>query len=232
LGTLTPRDGIDRMNDNATAMAGSVRAVLSGLPQRLVLDGLIDEAAMLDAMASARERKTHLVSWLVSHDLAAARDIAIAASQEFGVPLLDLDAVAYDLDTVRLVSDKLLAKHRILPLIKRGKRLHVAVSDPTNLHAVDEIKFQTGLAIEAVVVEDDKLQQPPYTILECQEQGLTYSVPVKVKLRLSTKPNAAAKEYNYVLEQDGYLGNLPCMTTRGSFIINGAERVIVSQLHR
>jgi type IV pilus assembly protein PilB len=160
------RDGIDRMNDNATAMAGSVRAVLSGLPQRLVLDGLIDEAAMLDAIASSRERKTHLVSWLVSHDLAAARDIAIAASQEFGVPLLDLDAVAYDLDTVRLVSDKLLAKHRVLPLIKRGKRLHVAVSDPTNLHAVDEIKFQTGLAIEAVVVEDDKLQRAVQKAIE------------------------------------------------------------------
>ena len=83
---------------------------------------------MLDAIASARERKTHLVSWLVSHDMAAARDIAIAAAQEFGMPLLDLDAVSLDLDIVRLVSDKLLAKHRILPLVKRGKRLHVAVS--------------------------------------------------------------------------------------------------------
>ncbi|HRE39719.1 MAG TPA: DNA-directed RNA polymerase subunit beta [Ignavibacteria bacterium] len=76
------------------------------------------------------------------------------------------------------------------------------------------------------------IEKPPYTIIECQEQGLTYSVPVKVKLRLSTKPNAAAKDYNYTFEQDVYLGNLPYMTTRGSFIINGAERVIVSQLHR
>ena len=154
------------MNDNATAMAGSVRAVLSGLPQRLVLDGLIDEAAMLDAIASARERKTHLVSWLVSHELAAARDIAIAAAQEFGVPLLDLDAINIDLDTVRLVNDKLMARHRILPLVKRGKRLHVAVSDPTNLHAVDEIKFQTGLSIEAVIVEDDKLQRAVQKAIE------------------------------------------------------------------
>jgi type IV pilus assembly protein PilB len=154
------------MNDNATAMAGSVRAVLSGLPQRLVLDGLIDEAAMLDAIASARERKTHLVSWLVSHDLAVARDIAIAAAQEFGVPLLDLDAVNIDLDAIRLINDKLLAKHRVLPLVKRGKRLHVAVSDPTNLHAVDEIKFQTGLSIEAVVVEDDKLQRAVQRAIE------------------------------------------------------------------
>jgi len=154
------------VNDNAGAAAGSVRAVLSGLPQRLVQDGLVDEAAMLDALASARERKTHLVSWLVSHDLAPAREIAIAASQEYGVPLLDLDAVAIDIDTVKLVSDKLLTKHRVLPIVKRGKRLHVAVSDPTNLHAVDEIKFQTGLAIEAVVVEDDKLQRAVQKAIE------------------------------------------------------------------
>ena len=64
-----------------------------------------------------------------------------------------------DLDTVKLVQDKLLQKHRCLPLFRRGKRLFLAVADPTNLHAIDEIKFQTGLGIEAVVVEDDKLQK-------------------------------------------------------------------------
>ncbi len=153
------------MNDSAAA-AGSVRAVLTGLPQRLVLDGLVGESAMLDSIASSRERKTHLVSWLVSHDMASARDIAIAAAQEFGMPLLDLDAVAIDIDTVRLVNEKLLAKHRVLPLVKRGKRLHVGVSDPTILHAVDEIKFQTGLSIEAVVVEDDKLQRAVQKAIE------------------------------------------------------------------
>jgi len=121
---------------------------------------------MLDAIAGARERKTHLVSWLVSRDMASARDIAIAAAQEFGMPLLDLDAVAVDVDIVKLISDKLLAKHRVLPLVKRGKRLHVAVSDPTILHAVDEIKFQTGLSIEAVVVEDDKLQRAVQKAIE------------------------------------------------------------------
>jgi type IV pilus assembly protein PilB len=64
-----------------------------------------------------------------------------------------------DLDAVKLVSDKLLQKHRVMPLVRRGKRLFVAVSDPTNMHALDEIKFQTGLSIEAVVVEEDKLQR-------------------------------------------------------------------------
>jgi len=153
------------LNDSAAA-TGTFRAVLTGLPQRLVLDGLVGESAMLDAIASARERKTHLVSWLVSHDMASARDIAIAAAQEFGMPLLDLDSVGIDVDIVKLVSDKLMAKHRVLPLVKRGKRLHVAVSDPTILHAVDEIKFQTGLSIEAVVVEDDKLQRAVQRAIE------------------------------------------------------------------
>jgi len=114
---------------------------------------------MLEALNAARERKTSVVTQLVSSGAANARDIAIAASTEFGVPLFDLESVNADVDTVRLVSDKLLAKHRVLPIFRRGKRLFLAVADPTNLHAIDEIKFQTGLGVEAVVVEDDKLQK-------------------------------------------------------------------------
>ena len=132
---------------------------LTGLPRRLVQDGVVSEAdlmAALDAPSTARAR--NLVPHLVANRHRDPRH-RHRRGHEFGVPLLDLDAVAIDIDTVRLVSDKLLAKHRILPLVKRGKRLFVGVSDPTNLHAVDEIKFQTGLAIEAVVVEDDKLQR-------------------------------------------------------------------------
>ena len=76
------------------------------------------------------------------------------------------------------------------------------------------------------------LEKPQYSIRECQEQGLTYCVSLKTKLRLSTKPNKEAKEYSNAVEQDVYMGNIPYMTPYGSFIINGAERVIVSQLHR
>ena len=147
------------MADNVIPAVNAQRLALQGLPLRLIQDGLLDEKTMLQAMAAAKEANTNLVSHLVANNLANAREIAIAASQEFGVPLLDLDAIQPDLETVKLVSDKLLAKHRVLPLVKRGKRLFVAVSDPTNLHALDEIKFQTGLSIEAVVVEEDKLQQ-------------------------------------------------------------------------
>ncbi len=143
----------------ASSSLNPQRMSLQGLPLRLIQDGLVEERAMVDAVNAAKEANTNLVSHLVAQGLAEAREIAIAASQEFGVPLLDLESIQPDLDTVKLVSDKLLAKHRVLPLIKRGKRLFVAVSDPTNLHALDEIKFQTGLSVEAVVVEDDKLQR-------------------------------------------------------------------------
>lgn len=147
------------MAENVVIVPAAQRMALQGLPQRLIQDGLLDEKTMTQAVAAAKEANANLVSHLVSHGLANPREIAIAASQEFGVPLLDLDAVQPDLETVKLVSDKLLAKHRVLPLVRRGKRLFVAVSDPTNLHALDEIKFQTGLSIEAVVVEEDKLQK-------------------------------------------------------------------------
>jgi len=147
------------MNDNASLALGGQRSGLGGLPQRLVQDGVVEEAAMLEALNASRERKTSVVTQLVTSGAANARDIAVAASNEFGVPLFDLDSVTLDIDVVRLVSDKLLAKHRVLPIFRRGKRLFLAVADPTNLHAIDEIKFQTSLGIEAVVVEDDKLQK-------------------------------------------------------------------------
>jgi type IV pilus assembly protein PilB len=146
------------MNDNASLALGN-RGGLGGLPQRLVQDGVVEESAMLNALQAAKDRKSSFVTQLIAAGAAKARDIAIAASTEFGVPLYDLDSHVVDLDTVKLVQDKLMAKHRCLPLYRRGKRLFLAVADPTNLHAIDEIKFQTGLGIEAIVVEDDKLQK-------------------------------------------------------------------------
>jgi type IV pilus assembly protein PilB len=161
------------MNDNASLAALGPRSGLGGLPQRLVQDGVVEEAAMLEALNTARERKTSVVTQLVTSGAANARDIAIAASTEFGVPLFDLDALSVDIETVRLVSDKLLAKHRVLPLFKRGKRMFLAVADPTSTHAVDEIKFQTGLGVDAVIVEDDKLQKAVDKAIEQAEAEIT-----------------------------------------------------------
>jgi type IV pilus assembly protein PilB len=148
------------MNEPALTSTGiSGRVSLGGLAQRLVQDGLMNESAMQDAVAKSLEKRISLVTHLVASNLATARDIAISASNEFGVPLLDLDVVVPDADAIRAVSQKLMQKHRVLPLMKRGKRLFLAVADPTDLHALDEIRFQTSMSIEFVVVEDNKLQK-------------------------------------------------------------------------
>ena len=119
---------------------------------------------MLDAIASSRERKTHLVSWLVSHDMASARDIAIAAATEFGMPLLDLDAVAIDIDTVRLVSDKLLAEapHPAARPARQAAARRRRRSDQSCTPSTRS-SSRPASRIEAVVVEDDKLQRAVQT---------------------------------------------------------------------
>jgi DNA-directed RNA polymerase subunit beta len=77
------------------------------------------------------------------------------------------------------------------------------------------------------------LDKPKYNVRECQERGVTYAVPLKAKMRLAIKDVTGETEnFTEFIEQDVYLGNMPYMTARGTFIINGAERVVVSQLHR
>jgi len=149
------------------------KSTLSGLPRRLVQDGILDEATVKDASVAAKDKKAQLVPYLIANDLAKARDVASAASSEFGVPLLDLDSIEIDLDTVKLVNQNLLNKHRLLPILRRGKRLFVAVSDPTNLLGLDEIKFQTGLSIDAIVVEEDKLEQHVGRVLEAVDTTMS-----------------------------------------------------------
>jgi type IV pilus assembly protein PilB len=146
---------------------------LAGLPRRLVQDGLIAEEKLLEASDAAKKEKVSLVAYLVNEDLADARSIAVAASHEFGVPLLDLDAVDIDIDVIRAVDQKLINKHRCLPLVKRGQRLFLGISDPTNLAAIDDIKFQTSLRIDPVVVEQDKLEERIVKAIEAVDTSMS-----------------------------------------------------------
>jgi type IV pilus assembly protein PilB len=146
---------------------------LAGLPRRLVQDGIIAEDVLLDALSAAKKEKVSLVAHLVNQDLAEARAIAVAASHEFGVPLLDLDALEIDIDVIRSVDEKLLNKHRVLPLVKRGQRLFLGISDPTNLQAIDDIKFQTSMRIDPVVVEQDKLEEKIVKAIEAVDTTMS-----------------------------------------------------------
>jgi len=145
---------------------------LSGLARRLVLDGLLDEEKAQSAFAESQKKKKPFVSLIVENKLVASKDIALAAAQEFGAPLVDINLLEIDPDVIKLVKDDLIRKHNALPIFKRGKRLAVAVSDPTNIQALDEIKFATSLSTDAIVVEEDKLAKTIEKALEAADGGL------------------------------------------------------------
>jgi type IV pilus assembly protein PilB len=130
---------------------------LSGLARKLVQDGIIDAAKAAQAQEASNKKKLPLVGYLVENKLANAKKIAQSASEEFGVPLVDIDVIDIEPDVVKLVKEKLIRQHHTIPLYKRGNRLFVAVSDPTNLQALDEIKFHVGMSVEAVLACDDRL---------------------------------------------------------------------------
>ncbi|MCF6256737.1 MAG: type IV-A pilus assembly ATPase PilB [Gammaproteobacteria bacterium] len=136
----------------------SAQMTLNGLARRLVSDGHLAEADALKAQEESDKKKLPLVSHLVEKKLLDGKIIATAASEEFGIPVFDIEAIELETEITKLVDEKLVRKHRALPLYKRGNRLFVAVSDPANLTALDEIKFHVGANTEAILVEENKLK--------------------------------------------------------------------------
>lgn len=148
-------------------------AHLSGLARRLVMDGLLDQSEATKAHETALKKRTHFVSYLVENKILKSRDIAWSGSQEFGVPLFDLTSMDMESAPIKIVSEKLIQQHNALPLLKRGNRLYIAVSDPTNLGAIDEFKFHTGVNTEAVLVEETHLRKAIETALEALDTTMS-----------------------------------------------------------
>ena len=153
-------------------MNNPIPSQLNGLARRLVADKLIDAELASKSVAHAKKENIPFVQHLVNNGVLDARTIARIASEEFGSPVFDLDALNKDSVPVNLVADKLIRKHHILPIARRGNRLFLAVTDPTDLHALDEIKFNTGINTEAVLVEADKLRVAIDKYLNSQEETL------------------------------------------------------------
>ena len=145
---------------------------LNGLSRKLVSDGLLDEERAIEALKGALKEKVSFTRYLVEHNILAANKIAMEASKEFGLPVFDLDAI--DLESIPrdIVDDKLIKKHHALPLFKRGNRLYIGIADPTNLAAIDDIKFQTGVNTEAVLVEENKLSAMIEKLQQEQEEAM------------------------------------------------------------
>jgi type IV pilus assembly protein PilB len=131
---------------------------LSGLARALVQHGRLPQAIAEELALQARNNGTGFIEQLVAKGRMSTLDVAAFASQTFGLPLLDLDAVDPAGLPLGLVDKKLMRERHVLPLRKRGNRLAVAVSDPSHTQVLDEVKFQTSMSIDPIVVEDDKLR--------------------------------------------------------------------------
>lgn len=148
------------------------KTALSGLGRHLVNRGMLNAEQAGVAQAGARKSQQPLVSHLVKEGMVEARALAMAIGEEFSVPIVSLESLQIDLDIVREVGEQAIRRHRVIPFFKRGKRLYVATSDPTSGQALDELKFNTGLIVETVVCEDDKLDRLLESVLQSIDTSL------------------------------------------------------------
>ncbi|MGY5391706.1 type IV-A pilus assembly ATPase PilB [Acinetobacter sp. NigerLNRRAM0016] len=140
-----------------TALQSSPR--FTGFIRRLVEDGLVSTENMHIAVTNAKKANQDIVPYLIENSKLNPLVIAEKISEEFGEPLFDLST--YDSSHILkdIVEDKLITKFRILPIFKRGHLLFVATSNPTNIEAMDAIRFNSKLNIEVIIVEHDKLEK-------------------------------------------------------------------------
>ncbi|WP_114238611.1 type IV-A pilus assembly ATPase PilB [Dyella sp. C9] len=141
-------------------------AGLSGMARRLVSEDVLPEADVRKAVADSTQHKTTLAAWLLDHNLVDSARLTRIASDEFGMPMMDVSALTPGTMPINLISEALINKHHALPLFKRGKRLFVGIADPMQSHALDEIKFHSNCMVEPILVERNQL-------LRSIEQALT-----------------------------------------------------------
>ncbi|MBK6333597.1 MAG: type IV-A pilus assembly ATPase PilB [Thermomonas sp.] len=132
---------------------------ITGIARRLVLDGAMDEASARKAMEAATGERVPLATFIAERKLVQPAALAAAHSLEFGMPLVDPLAIDPAQSAIALVKEELLRKHQVLPLFKRGNRLFVGISDPTDNRALEELKFQTNLAVEPILVDADRIRR-------------------------------------------------------------------------
>ncbi|MBH2075021.1 MAG: type IV-A pilus assembly ATPase PilB [Pseudomonadales bacterium] len=145
---------------------------LSGLAKQLVLAELLTDKSAQQAYQQAQRNRISLVSHLVQNRLVKSRQVAEIASEHFGMALFDLNALDKEAQPKGLVSEKLVRQHQVLPLWRRGNKLFVGVSDPTNHQVINDIQFSTGLTTEAILVEDDKLSDAIEKLFDTHSTGL------------------------------------------------------------
>jgi type IV pilus assembly protein PilB len=138
-------------------MSSPNSAPMTGLARKLIMDQIVSEDTMRQAVDGANAEDISLNTYLIKNKIVAPNIIAMASAHEFGLPVFDLSVMDMEHAATNLVEEKLITKHNAIPLFKRGNRLFVAISNATNMQALDEFKFNTGMLTEAVLVQEDQL---------------------------------------------------------------------------
>jgi type IV pilus assembly protein PilB len=152
--------------------ANPQQAPLSGLARALVQAGRLKEAEAEALLTQAATSGASFIEQAVSAKKMTALQIASFAAETFGYPLFDLSSFDDAHIPASAIDRKLIGAHKVIPLHKRGNRLTIATSDPTNLRALDEIRFQTSMAVDPVVVEEPKLMPLVKKLSESAEETL------------------------------------------------------------
>jgi type IV pilus assembly protein PilB len=154
-------------------MAANPQATpLSGLARALVQAGRLKDQEAEELLTQANHEKRSLIEQIVASNKISSLDIARFVAETFGYPLLDLAAFDEVHIPVNAIDRKLISAHKVIPLNRRGNRLSIAIADPTNLRALDEIRFQTGLGVDPIVVELGKLAPLVAKYAESAEETL------------------------------------------------------------
>lgn len=153
-----------------------MNAPANGLLVSLIRAGIIQDGQSGLLQERARNEKKTLVTYLIDNDIITSAQLAELCEQEYGIPLLDLDA--FDLSEIpqKYLNAKLIEKHHALPIYTQGNTLYIAVSDPTNVTALEDFGFTFSLHTEALLVDERKLQYAINRLLEPTEDEFSKSM--------------------------------------------------------
>lgn len=182
--------------------ANPQQSTLSGLARALVQAGRIKEPEAEVLLSQATATRTTFIEQLVASRKAKSIDIARFASETFGYPLLDFAAFDDSHIPKTAIDRKLIAAHRVIPLHKRGNRLAVAIADPTNLRALDEIRFQTGMAVDPVVVDEAQLAPVVVKLSESAEETIKNLAGEDINLEFTDEESSDKGEEAASVEVD------------------------------
>lgn len=165
---------------------------ISGLARALLQAGRLTQQQLEAVHKKSQAEKIPFIDVLITSGSIDARSLAAFCSETFGYPLIDLQAINFNVLPQKIIDPKLMQSQRVIGLAKRGNKISVAISDPTNTQALDQIKFQTESTVEPVLVQHDALITMLTALGKSAEQSIAEMVGDEQDINFADEDSAAA----------------------------------------